>query len=266
MDQTQHLGIIGVGELAEFVLRGLRRAGDHRPVHLSPRNATRASLLARQCQATVAADNQAVLDAAGIILVAVAPKDAYATIKALHWQKQHVLICVAIDVTLAGLQASAPEATIVRAMPSSCLAVNKGATPLYPDEPRSHALFARIAEVVALPSEAEFETAAAFASYYLWSFAVLDAVAEQAIEDGLPAPVARRLAASLSGGAAAVVANSLDQPAAATLDRYALPGTMTLQGLEALKAGNGLDPWGIAMKIAIDRMRAGTAPEKAQQG
>ena len=40
------LGIIGVGALAEFVLRGLRRAGDSRPVFLSPRNAARADRLA----------------------------------------------------------------------------------------------------------------------------------------------------------------------------------------------------------------------------
>lgn len=251
------LGIIGVGALAEFVLRGLRRAGDSRPVFLSPRNAARADRLAGECGATVLADNQAVLDAADLVLVAVAPKDVYATIGALNWDDRHVLICVAIDVTSAGLQEAAPEATITRAMPSSCLQLNRGATPIYPAEPQTEALFAAIGEIAVLESEAQFETASALAAYYLWSFAVMDAVAERAISEGLPPVTARRLTAALTAGAAAIGAEQPDRPLRSTLERYALPGTMTLQGLEKLRAEGGIAAWETALSLAITRMRQG---------
>lgn len=252
-----HLGIIGVGELAEFILRGLRHAGDRRKVLLSPRNAARAASLARDCDAEICADNQAVLDAAELILVAVPPKDAYATIGALTWQPHHVLVCVAIDVDCTGLQRQAPGARIVRAMPSSCLAINRGGTPIFPVEPTAAAFFATLGDVVAVETETQFETAAALASYYLWSFAVMDAVAEQAVAQGLPPRMARQLTASLTAGAAGIVAAQPELPARATLDRYALPGTMTRQGLEALQVGNAIAPWRQALDIAIARMRQG---------
>jgi pyrroline-5-carboxylate reductase len=260
-----NLGIIGIGELAEFVLRGLRHAGDQRPVFLSPRNAERSARLAQECRAEKSASNQAVLDAAELILVAVPPKDAYATIGALTWQSHHVLVCVAIDVDCAGLQRHAPAARIVRAMPSSCLALNRGGTPIFPDEPRATALFATLGDAVTVETEVQFETAAALASYYLWSFAIMDAVAEQAIAQGLPPVAARRLTASLTAGAAAVVATQPDLPARATLDRYALPGTMTHQGLTALRASNAITAWREALDIAITRMRGSTSGRDASE-
>ena len=58
-------------------------------------------------------------------------------------------------------------------------------------------------------------------------------------------------------GRLAVVAAQPDQPARSTLDRYALPGTMTRQGLEALVTGNAVEPWRQALDIAIARMRQG---------
>jgi pyrroline-5-carboxylate reductase len=249
------LGIIGVGELADFVLRGLRRAGDKRPVYLSPRNAGHAAALARDCAADILPDNQAVLDAADLILVAVPPKAVYSCVGELSWQSRHILLCVAIDVDCAGLQALAPAARIVRAMPSSCLALNRGGTPIFPAEPAVEQLFAMIGDCIAVDSEATFETAAALASYYLWSFAVMDVIAEQAISQGLPAATARRLTASLTAGAAAVVAATPEVPARTTLDRYALPGTMTRQGIEVLEAGQALEPWRAALDVAIARMR-----------
>jgi pyrroline-5-carboxylate reductase len=257
VDMAANLGIIGIGELAEFILHGLRRAGDQRPVFLSPRNAERAARLAQECRAEKSASNQAVLDAAELILVAVPPKDVYATIGALTWQPHHVLVCVAIDVDCAGLQRHAPAARIVRAMPSSCLAVNRGGTPIFPAAPMATALFENLGDVVVLETEAQFETAAALASYYLWSFAIIDAVAEQAIAQGLPPALARGLTASLTAGAAAVAAAQPDLPARATLDRYALAGTMTRQGLEVLQAGGAIEPWRAALDIAINRMRQG---------
>jgi pyrroline-5-carboxylate reductase len=259
MNMATNLGIIGVGELAEFVLRGLRRSGDRRDVFLSPRSAARVAALAKEGLATPCADNQAVLDKADLILVAVPPAEVYATVGALTWHARHVLVCVAIDVTCAGLQRQAPAAKVVRAMPSSCAALNQGGTPLFPAEPTVEALFAALGDAVTVESEAQFNTAAALAGYYLWSFTIMDAIAERAIEQGLPPAIARRLTASLTAGAATVVAAQPDQPARATLDRYALPETMTRQALEALLAGNAIEPWRSALDIAIARMRQGNA-------
>jgi pyrroline-5-carboxylate reductase len=250
------LGIIGVGGLADFVVQGLRRAGDRRKILLSPRNAERAAMLVKQCDATIMPDNQAVIDAAELILVAVPPAAVYDCVKALRWRSGQVLICVAIDVTEAGLQAAAPGAAVVRAMPSSCAALNAGGTPVFPANKAAVDLFGKLGDVFPVETEAQFNTAAAIAAYYLWSFAVIDAVAERAVAEGLPPEIARGLTAALTGGAAAVAGSRPDLPARTPLETFGRPGTMTRQGWDVLTRSKSLDAWSKALDIAIARMRS----------
>ncbi len=249
------LGILGVGGLADFVVHGLRRAGDTRRILLSPRNAARAADLAAACGAEIQPDNQAVVDGADLILVATPPAAVYDCLRALTWRPGQTLICVAIDIDQAGLQAAVPGTTAIRAMPSSCAALNAGGTPIFPESAAARNLFAKLGAVFAVETEAQFDTAAALAAYYLWSFAVIDTVAEQAIRQGLPADVARGLAAALTGGAAATVLSRPDLPARTPLDTFGLPGTMTRQGLDVLTEADALSPWATALDIAIARMR-----------
>jgi pyrroline-5-carboxylate reductase len=250
------MGIIGVGGLADFVVQGLRRAGDRRGILLSPRNAERATALAAQCDGQVMESNQAVIDGADLILVAVPPAAVYDCVKALHWRPGQVLICVAIDVTEAGLRVAAPGAVVVRAMPSSCAALNAGGTPIYPANEAAAELFGKLGAVFAVESETQFNTAAALAAYYLWSFAVIDKVAERAIAEGLPPAIARGLTAALTGGAAAIVASRPDVPARTPLETFGLPGTMTRQGWDVLTETRSLEAWSRALDIAIARMRS----------
>ena len=73
---TSKLGFIGAGHLASYTIAGLRRAGDQRDIILSPRNAEKAQQLSSQYDCRVAASNQAVVDAADIVILAVRPPQA----------------------------------------------------------------------------------------------------------------------------------------------------------------------------------------------
>ncbi|MDY0882402.1 pyrroline-5-carboxylate reductase dimerization domain-containing protein [Dongia soli] len=196
------------------------------------------------------------IDGAGIILVAVPPAAVYDCVKALRWRSGQVLICVAIDVTAAGLQAAAPSAIVVRAMPSSCAVLNAGGTPIFPGNDAAADLFGKLGTVFPVNSEAQFNTAAALAAFYLWSFAVIDTVAERAVAEGLPPETARGLAAALAGGAAAVAASRPDLPARTPLETFGRAGTMTRQGWDVLIRSKALDAWSEALDIAIARMRS----------
>src|SRR5258706_9290231 len=107
------LGIVGVGGLAGFVVEGLRRAGDERAILLSPRGAATAAELASRFGARVMSDNQSVIEGAGIVLVATPPVETLACLRALRWRRGQALICVAIDVTRAMLEAAAPGAIVL---------------------------------------------------------------------------------------------------------------------------------------------------------
>lgn len=250
------LGIVGVGGLAEFVVEGLRHAGDERRILLSPRGAAQAADLAHWFGCEVLASNQAVLDAAEAIIVATPPKAILDCVRALRWRPGQLLICVGIDVTVAALEIAAPGATVVRAMPSSAAAFGASVTPIYPDHAGVRDLWLKLGTVVPVPDERAFDAGCAYAGYYLWLHALLDAMTTVGERAGLPRPAAIRLAAGLTRAAAeqalrADPERSVREP----LDRHGRPGTMTAGGLAILDGADAFRPWQRAYETALARLR-----------
>src|SRR5215468_3676793 len=166
-NQNIALGIIGVGGLAGFVVEGLRHAGDDRPILLSPRGARSAAALAERFGCRVMADNQAVVDNAALVILSTPPPQVLPCLAALRWRPGLVMICVAIDVTRAVLQAAAPGAVVVRAMPSNAAALGICPTPLYPAHAEAAALLSGLGPVFELEDERAFDAACALAGYHL---------------------------------------------------------------------------------------------------
>ena len=78
------IGIIGAGHLAGYLVAGWRHAWPDLQVILSPRNAAQAASLAATYGAVVAPDNQAVVAAAEVIVLATRPADALAALRGLR--------------------------------------------------------------------------------------------------------------------------------------------------------------------------------------
>lgn len=254
------LGIVGVGGLAEFVVEGYRHAGDSREILLSPRGAVRAADLARRFGCRVMASNQAVLDAADAVIVATPPKAVIDCVAALRWRPGQLLVCVAIDVTRDALKTAAPQAEIVRAMPSSAASFGASAMPIYPDHAATRALLSPLGAVQAVPDERAFDAGAAFAGYYLWVYGLLDAMVEAGETAGLPRRAAIGLVAGLTDAACrhalrADPSLSVREP----LDRHGTPGTMTAGGYAILEAADALTPWRRAYEGAVERLRRADA-------
>jgi pyrroline-5-carboxylate reductase len=252
------LGIVGVGGLAGFVVAGLRRAGDDRRILLSPRGAARAAELAERFGCQVAASNQAVLDGAGIVVLATPPAALLDCLRGLAWRPGQVLLSVAIDVNRPALQAAARGATVLRAMPSAAAALGLSATPLHPPHPAAKALLARLGPVFELTEEHAFDAATALAGYHLWCHGLMDAVARAAMDEGLPRAAAIGMVAGLTraAGAAALLAPA-EQSARKPLDEHGTPGTMTAEGLAELERLDAFGAWRRAYGKAIARLRRG---------
>jgi pyrroline-5-carboxylate reductase len=252
------LGIIGVGGLAAFLVEGLRHGGDGRPILLSPRNAKQAAILAAHYAATVAADNQAVVDGAGIVVVATPPTVTLDTIRALTFRPGQLLICVAIDIDLASLREAAPGAVAVRAMPSAAAAMGLDATPICPTEPRALAFFAVTGTAHGFDDEAAFAAATALTVFHLWSYALMDTMVGEAEAAGIPRAEAVRLVGALTRSAGAIaLAADPTQPVRAPLDLHGKPGSMTAGGMAVLDAAAAFAPWRAAFRHALARARRG---------
>lgn len=94
------IGILGVGELSEKVVMGLRKSGFDGEIFLSPRNAERAAVLSDSFGCRVLATNQDVVDAASWLLLGVCPGSVENLARGVRLGDQHTLVSVVAGVDL----------------------------------------------------------------------------------------------------------------------------------------------------------------------
>ena len=99
-------GVLGVGAIGAAIVTGLCENVDDAPqVLLSPRNAEIATGLAeRFATVDVAADNQAVVDGAAVVIVCVRPQVAQTVLAELRFPADRVVISAMAGVSIAALQ------------------------------------------------------------------------------------------------------------------------------------------------------------------
>jgi len=133
-----------------------------------------------------------------------------------------------------------------RVMPTTAAAIGRGTASLYADDPaalaRAHALFEPLGAVVTLADENLMHAATAVsgsAPAYLYAF--IEALEAAGAAAGLAGPEASRLARSTLTGAAALLAESGENPA--ELRRQVTsPGGTTQAALDVLLGEGGLQP------------------------
>jgi pyrroline-5-carboxylate reductase len=241
-------GIVGVGALAEAIVTGL---GDEAVV-LSPRNAGRsAALAARHPSVRVAADNQAVLDAAEVVLLCVRPQDAAEVLEPLAFATGHVVISAMAGIDVATLRRLvAPAGTVTRVIPLPSVARRGALTPVHPPEPHAKALFDRLGEAVELDDEARFEAFSASTATIASHFAYLDAITRWLAAQGVGAEAATRYVSAAFADLAAVLETGAPFPQLAR--DHATPGGINELFLDTLAAAGVFDE----VPAGLDRVLA----------
>jgi pyrroline-5-carboxylate reductase len=198
------IGFVGVGTIASAMVDGLCAAGLNAPILLSPRNAEMAAALAaRHPNVAVAADNQAVLDASDLIVLAVRPQIADDVLQALHFRPDHQVLSLIATVSLDYLrQAAAPAATMTRAVPLPAVAMRQGPTAMFPADERVRWLFDRIGTAIVLEAEAEFDLFTAATATMASYFAFADTIARWMERGGIAPEQARGFVGQMLGGLA----------------------------------------------------------------
>ena len=248
------VGIIGVGHLASYLVEGLRRASSEMDILLSPRNLETSAGLAARHGATVAANNQAVADAADLVIVATRPGDVCAAAQAIAFRPGQAVVSVAAGLSLEDLIPAVAPARAVRALPLSCMALNESPTLLYPDQPQAHALFAILGQVHVLSDETCFTAASVLSAFYGWVYALLDETVAWTVQAGVPPQTARSLVLETARGAADMALAQPDEDLAAMLDGLVTPGGITAHGLDILHQRAALAAWTAALQAVFERL------------
>ena len=264
MSSRPRLGFIGVGAIAEALIRGLGAADEPAAdVWLSPRNAQTAARLAQDFDwVTVAADNQAAVDASDIVFLAVTPQVAEAALSPLAFRPDQRIVSLVATFQAARLRPLvAPATRILRAAPTPAAARRMGAILLCPPDPEIAGLLESLGQLVQLDDEADLDAYWAVTGLMAPYFGLLEAIAAWLVRHGQdPATTAAYVAATFHALGAAGEARAGDGYPRLIHD-HTTPGGLNEQALRELRAAGWTDRVGDVLDLIHARIegRAGLA-------
>lgn len=214
------LGFIGCGTISAAIVTGLNSSGHGDAIVVSPRNAEVAAGLAHRFpNVTVAATNQAVLDSCDVAVLAVRPQILAAVLPELRFRPDHQVISLVPVTSLAYLRsATAPAASVTRAVPMPMVARRQGPTAIYAATPVARRIFDALGSTIELSDEKCFDAFTAETALMATYFRFLETAAAWLGERGVPLDQAdryvRQLFWGLAGTALASPQRSLGELAA----------------------------------------------------
>lgn len=252
------IGILGIGHLAGYLCQGTQGAG-HEFV-LSPRNADKAADLARRFGCTVAASNQAVVDACDHILVCLPAAKGLEILRGLAFKSGQQVCSAMAGAGPEDVRAAvAPAQATVSMMPGFANAFSAGPTLIHPPHTDWAAFFTACGPVYEITGDRDFETAAVFGAMSGASLFFLRHLIDWYHDQGLDPATARRLVAETFRGNAEVILQS-----GASLDAIcqgvATKGGITEQLTGDLNRAGAFAAWSDGMTAILHRMSPARKP------
>jgi pyrroline-5-carboxylate reductase len=259
------VGFVGGGNMATALIKGLLAARLYRPEQLcaSDIDASRLQGLRRRFHIGTTTDNRALVRAAKVVVLAVKPQiidTVLAQLRAVATAKQ-LFISIAAGVPAARLEAGlGAHVRILRVMPNTPALLGKGMAVLVrgrhataADERLGLRLLRAAGRAVSVSDERLLDAVTGLSGSgpaYVYSFA--EALIAGGVASGLPAALATELALQTITGAAAMLQETGETPAALRA-MVTSPGGTTLAGLTELARRGFKDAVAAAVVTATRR-------------
>ncbi len=246
------VGILGVGHLAELMVRGL--AGQGYRLVLSPRNADMAARLAAEHGCEVAASNQALVDAAEGVFVSLPAASGAEELARLSFRPGQPVLSAMAGTGLARLQSLVgPARAAVTMMPGYANAYGVGPSILCPEDGFWRDFLSKTGPVIAFADEAQFTIAATFGGFSGATFGWMAHVIGWFEDQGLPPETARRLIAATLHGNAEVLLQE-DRPLEDIARSVVTPGGISEMVLATLSERGALSAWDEGLDRVLKRI------------
>jgi pyrroline-5-carboxylate reductase len=230
MDEGRSLrvGFVGVGAIATAMVDALMSGphADEIDIVLSPRSAARsAELAARHRQVRVAPDNQLVVDAADIVILAVLPDQMAALCSSLSFRAEQVVVSLAAGWPPSLLAEHVqPAATVCQMIPLPMIALHVGPVVICPRVRQVEHLLEGCGEIVGLEREEDVIVLSCASATMSTFFAFQNTVIEWAIKHGLDAQTAKDYVAGLFLGLATEAMHAKTDGLPVRPQEYETPG------------------------------------------
>ncbi len=266
MTQDLRVGVLGTGKMAGALVQGWTKAGTLRPdrVRLYNRTPTRAETLARETGSSVAETPAGAIWDADIVLVAVKPWAVSEVLQAARGAAPSgaLVLSVAAGIRLTTLEAATgPSVPVIRVMPNTPVLVGAGASAFCrgtsaTDEhaEQTRLLFGAVGSVVEVTEEQIDAVIGVSGSGVAYVYLIIEALTDGGVRAGLSRDVARTLAAQTALGAARMVLETGEHPAALK-DAVTTPGGTTIAALQTLEEAGLRGTLIRAVLAARDRAR-----------
>jgi pyrroline-5-carboxylate reductase len=219
-------GVIGVGSLAAAIVTGLcDGVADPPTIVLSPRNADAAVALAgRYPTVRVATDNQAVVDAADLVLVTL--RRAHADVLGeLTWRPEHVAVSAVAGLPLSRLvELVAPARQVARAVPMPAVATRSSRTPVHPPLEPVLQVFERLGGTMPIDDGDQFEAIFTAMGTVAPFFEYLRVLSDFLVGHGLASSDAQQIVAATFTGLLEALAGQESPDFAELVKEHAPPG------------------------------------------
>lgn len=245
-NQNLKIGFIGGGALAEAVISGIRGnfVASNNIFVAEPRKDRCAELINRY-RVNASTDIDSFVDGVNLLFLAVKPKDAPA---ALNNLKKKLTLNTTIMSVVAGLKIAAienffPNNPIIRVMPNVAVRVGEAMAAfttnnrvLEADKILAKTFWASIGRAIEIDEKLMDAVTGLSGSGPAYAFLMIDALADGGVAVGLPRNVAIELAAQTLLGAAKLVLETGEHPAALR-DKVTSPAGTTIEGVRVLERG-----------------------------
>lgn len=248
------LGVLGVGDLTEKMMRGLSHSDSATKIFLSPRNRDKADALVRDLGCAVLSTNQDVVDAADVVLIGVRPAQLAELAQEVTLKPQQPLISVVGGVPVSDLQQLFGRRECSRAMLSYASEINRSTVAVYPSGSMATQLLSPLGNTVALATEHEFELAMVGACMNGWFYFLIHELQQWLTQKGLPPERARELVFSSVEDCVAYSRYKTSTPVDELGRSIATPGTFTARGLDVLRQQGGDAAWRAACEYVFDQL------------
>jgi pyrroline-5-carboxylate reductase len=251
------IGFIGVGALAVYTIKGVRRGGYRDPILLSPRNKEKAEHLVEHHHCEIQANNQSVVNNCDYIVIATRPAHCLETLTSLEFSKDQVLISVVAGIEVEQLRTVLPaQLEIVRAMPVSSAEAGASPTLIYPDNAFVRAFFDHCGNTIAVDNEAYFTQGSILACVYCWFFSLYEELIQSTQGPELPPGLSAELVMGMARGAAELALANKETSPGEIVKGIATEGTFSRLGLDLLEQKAAFTPWREACELLQKRLAA----------
>ena len=249
------LGFIGTGTITAHMVRGLKASAlAEWPIVLSSRNEAVAAELALLPRVTVAASNQAVVDACDLLILAVRPQVAEAVIRPLAIPPTRPVVSLIAGLHIATLADWTGAQDICRAIPLPFVERHQGVTPVLPPQPAAMQIFAALGTALPVHDLAAYDAYAAGSALMGSYFGLLETACAWMVAQGLSEADAARYLRGLFGSLGDVLR---EQPAALAQLRedHSTKGGLNEMIFQRFVQGGGGAAMEAALTAAFNRVR-----------